>query len=371
MTRKGFLESLAGIAVSAYIPTPSGAAPETNSGIKLGATLYSYGGDLHQGYMSLEDCIADVADMGGEGIEILGESHVPDYPNPPNRWVERWFGWMEKYHTKPSAYDLFVDTMFYKNRLLTVDEAVERMVRDFKLANRLGFKILRQQVPPYPADNPADQKWAPYVKSTPAMQVIEKALPHAEKYDVKMAVELHSPTQLQSPWMDSCLEFITRTKTQHFGFTPDMSVFTRRPPRNREADLRRAGARQNILDYVRTAYENNLGPEKTVAEVKSRGGNAEEVRWASMAGVYHFSNNNPKDLLPLLPYSYHIHGKFWEMTEDMQEYSIPYEQIVPVLVEGGYHGYLSSEYEGSRLAGDASEQIRRQYVMLRRLLGRA
>ncbi|HVB33469.1 MAG TPA: TIM barrel protein [Patescibacteria group bacterium] len=339
------------------------------SATKLGVTLYSYGGDLHQGFMSLEDCIADVADMGGVGIEILGESHVPDYPNPSARWVKQWFGWMEKYHTKPSAYDLFVDTMFYKKRLLTVDEAVEYLLLDFKLAHRLGFKVLRQQWAPYPADNPADQMWAPYVKSTPAMEVIEKALPYAERYDLKMAVELHSPTQLQSPWMDSCLEFIAKTKTKHFGFTPDMSIFTRRPPRHREAQLFRAGARPEIISYIRKAYQNHLGPEKTVAEVTRMKGNAQELRWASIAGVYHFSDNDPKDLLPLLPYSYHIHGKLWEMTDDLREYSIAYEEVVPVLKEGGFQGYISSEYEGSRVPGDASEQIRRHQLMLRRLLG--
>jgi len=110
--------------------------------------------------------------------------------------------------------------MFYKNRMLTPDEAVERLVQDFQLANRLGFKVLRQQWPPYPPDNPADASLAPYVASKRAMQVIEKALPFAEKYGVRMAVELHSPTHLKSEWMDSCLDLIARTRTKHFGSAP-------------------------------------------------------------------------------------------------------------------------------------------------------
>ncbi len=44
-----------------------------------------------------------------------------------------------------------------------------------------------------------------------------------------------------------------------------------------------------------------------------------------------------------------------------------------VLVEGGYDGYLSSEYEGNRHIQDAYpvdsvEQVRRQHVMFERLL---
>ena len=49
----------------------------------------------------------------------------------------------------------------------------------------------------------------------------------------------------------------------------------------------------------------------------------------------------------------HIHAKFYEMHpvegfDYWHEYSIPYHEIVPVLAEIGYDGYLSSEYEGNR-----------------------
>ena len=45
-----------------------------------------------------------------------------------------------------------------------------------------------------------------------------------------------------------------------------------------------------------------------------------------------------------------------------------------MLIEGGYSGYLSSEYEGNRHIQDVSpvdsvEQVRRQQVMFKRLLG--
>ena len=368
ITRKDFLGTLAAGAASAYLSNAV-AAPAIPSKMKLGVTAYSYAYDLRARTMTLENVVADVADMGGQGVEILGETHVPGYPNPSDRWVQQWFGWMEKYHTKPSAYDVFVDTMFYKDRLLTVDEAVQRLVADFKLANRLGFKVLRQQWPPYKADDPADQPWAPYYKSAPAMQVIQKALPFAEKYDVKMAVELHSPTRLKSVWMDDCLEVIVKTKTKHFGFCPDMSSFVERAPRSRLAVLQREGARENILDFIGKAYMDNLGADKTVAEVAKMGGNDVEKRWASMAGIYHFSNNDPKDMAKLAPYIYHVHAKFYEMMDDAHEYSIPYEKIIPVLSEGGYSGYLSSEYEGAREDFQTSAQIRMQFVMLKRLLG--
>ena len=52
---------------------------------------------------------------------------------------------------------------------------------------------------------------------------------------------------------------------------------------------------------------------------------------------------NPKGLLPLMPYIFNVHGKFYEMTEDLVEYSMPYEEVIPVLIESGYDGYILSE----------------------------
>ncbi len=62
------------------------------------------------------------------------------------------------------------------------------------------------------------------------------------------------------------------------------------------------------------------------------------------------------------------------MLDDGTEYSIPYDKIIPVLIEGNFDGYLSSEYEGNRHIQDAHpvdsiEQVRRQQAMFARLLG--
>ena len=35
-----------------------------------------------------EDAMADIADMGAMGIEILGEGNVPGYPSPDPAWVD-------------------------------------------------------------------------------------------------------------------------------------------------------------------------------------------------------------------------------------------------------------------------------------------
>jgi hypothetical protein len=357
MTRKDFLQTVAGSALAAYVPVSYAADTRPpQAKMKLGVTLYSYGIDYLMGTMNLEDCIADVASMGGEGVEILGETHVEGYPNPSAKWVEQWFALMNKYGTKPSCLDQFVDSMRYgPDKYLTADQSMGELERDFKLAKRLGYKILR------PTFGKSD---------IPTVQLLEKAIPMAEKYDIKIAVELHSPFKLKSREGDEYLSLLAKTRTKHFGFTLDMSIFTKTPPRaqgSEIAGLKERGARDKVLEYVIQAYQNDMGSEKTMTELKKMGANEAEMSYASMGGVYHFSYSDPKDLTPYLPYTYHCHGKFYEMMDDLHEYSIPYEQVIPVMIAGGYSGYISSEFEGPQTLFLATDQIRRQHAMLRGL----
>jgi sugar phosphate isomerase/epimerase len=55
------------------------------------------------------------------------------------------------------------------------------------------------------------------------------------------------------------------------------------------------------------------------------------------------------------------------MNDDLTDPHVPYDAIVEVLLEGGYTGSLSSEYEGARDLYLASDMVRRQQAMLRRL----
>ena len=379
MTRKEFLKSMAAASV-AVAGTGTAAsivkacAPPVTSpkhNLALGVTIYSFGRDLLAGTRDLESCLAECADMGAGYVEILGETHVPGYPDPSDEWVDQWLGWLDKYNLKPSAYDIFCDTMFYKDRLLTPEELLEFLVTDMKLASRLGFHIFRQQVAPYPPDDPAESYLSPYVLSSDAMKFLELAIPYAEKYDIKMALELHGPTQIPSPWIEGCLELIERTKTKHLGFAPDFSAWTWRPPRGTVEELVEQGADREIIEYIISAYQQKLGPEKTVEEVKKMGGGETEQRFASHQGLFHSSNNSPEDIAIIAPYIYHTHAKFYDMQEDLTEYTIKYPEIIQAYIKNGVGGVLSSEYEGRNPDYSVSTAIRMQHAMLRNLLGMA
>ena len=91
---------------------------------------------------------------------------------------------------------------------------------------------------------------------------------------------------------------------------------------------------------------------------------------------------DPLDLYDIVPYIKCIHGKFNEMTEipgkpgQYEERSIQYPEVIAILNDCCYDGYIDSEYEGQRHQQDMGyeglpdevEQVRRHHEMLRRLI---
>jgi len=119
----------------------------------------------------------------------------------------------------------------------------------------------------------------------------------------------------------------------------------------------------------RFATEIDLSP--LPAEIEGLGGNEHDIALSRIAS--HYVSADPARLRDFMPYIHHIHGKFYEMTDEGTEYSIPYEEVIPILAEGGFSGWISSEYEGQRHTQDAYEvdsveQVRRHQSLLERVI---
>ena len=295
--------------------------------IDLGVSLYSYGGDFLV-TMTLEDCLADVADMGATGVEILADTHIAGYPNPTAEWVDEWHALVGRHRLTPTCYSSWLDTRLRADRTLTVDEAVSLLVRDLELAHRLGFTIVRPKLGVVSLDLVPDPVWR---------ETVERALPKAEDYGIRIAPEIHAPTPLRSTIVDDYLELARQT--EHFGLLIDTGIF-----QNAERGGTHSDSRFVFGD-----------PDPELA--------ARVAREMSKP-----MNEDPALLADLLPHVFHVHAKFWEMTDELDDPHVPYDAIVTVLAEGGYDGSLSSEYEGPRDLYLASDMVRRQQAMLRRLV---
>ncbi|GAA0792008.1 hypothetical protein GCM10008910_04480 [Faecalicatena orotica] len=282
-------------------------------GPKRGVALYSYSAEYGL-TKTLEDCFEDVHDMGAHGIEILANTHIENYPYPTDEWVENWFRLCDKYEVVPVEYGNWIDSHVLGFRDLTTEESYEMLARDMRLAHRLGFTVMRTKMPVITDALDPVANWK---------EIIKMALPLAEELGIQMCPEIHTPTNLKSKMVMDYVDFMKETGTKNFGLNIDFSVF-------------------------RTEFgENDYKDPNYVA-------------------------NTPEDLIPLLPYVYCCHAKFIQMNDEFEETTIPYKEVIQVLKDHNWDGYLLSEYEGADKYDpgyEVGQTLRRQHIMLKNYIG--
>jgi sugar phosphate isomerase/epimerase len=291
-----------------------------NTSIEYGVSLYSYTGEYGV-TMTLDDCVEDVADMGATGLEILGEAHVEDYPEPSAQWIDAWFTRLQRYGLEPTCLGSWVDTRRFGSRRMTVDEATWQLETDIRLASLLGFRFLRPKLGVVTSDLEPDPVW---VEST------ERVLDLAAEKAIVICPEIHWPTVIKSKVVDDYLAFIERTGTENFGLLMDTGVFQKSGHHRQEGTF-----------SIRLGTGEGAPPFPVVPVVPV------------------------SDLEDVLDHVVHIQAKFYEIDDDLQDHYIPWNEIVPLLERRGWTGYLSSEYEGDIGPGRASDQIRRQHALMR------
>lgn len=282
-------------------------------GPKRGVALFSYSAEFGL-TKSLEECFEDIHDMGAHGIEILANTHIENYPYPTDEWVEKWHRLCDKYEIIPAEYGNWIDSHVLGDRDLTTEEACEMLERDIRLAHRLGFRVMRTKMPVITDKLEPVKNWR---------EIIKMALPLAEKLDMKMCPEIHIPTNLKSQMVMDFVDFIKETGTKNFGLNIDFSVFR--------------------TEFAEGEYRDPL-----------------------------FIPNVPEDLIPLIPYIYCCHAKFINMNDQFEETTIPYKEIIRVLKENGWDGYLLSEYEGIDKYDEGYEvgqTLRKHHIMLKNYIG--
>lgn len=350
-----------------------------NYDIKRSVSLYSYQDEYYDGRLDLEGCLREVSKTGATGVELLAEQMIRRFPLPilTEEFQEQWFGWLKKYGLTPTCYDAFLENHLYDNRMLSIGEQVDMMKRDINLAAILGFQTLRTLV------------------STP-MEVIEGSLEYAEQKNVRIGLEVHSPFSLNSGWAEGYLEMIRRTGTSFFGFIPDMGIFCQTIPDVVTEKARRHGAKEECIriindafaqrvqkGFVKIKYDLDLGKAnmdyriangmpQLMEAVKKAGGGPADIAYANSSFTYTWCD--PQDIIDNINYIYHTHAKCYNTDENYTETSVAIQDVVDAYKKAGYHGYLSTEYEGGESLRDtyevdSIEQVRRHQEALRRAIG--
>ena len=322
--------------------------------IKRGVSLYSYQNETFLGTMTLEDCIRTSVELGTPGIEVIGEQSFWGWPEAgvADEKIAEWHQLIAKYGAVPVAHDFMLDYKRYKGREMPFDEQVASIRKDIDFGARLGVRYLRALV-------------------SIAPDVLVAAAPYAEEKGVKLLIEVHAPLHFDHPWIVRHAEAFEKSGSDALGFLPDMGMFLAAfPPVWKERFIRN-GVPQHIADYIVQAYEDRVLSEYVILNVRDLGGTGPALGMAET--LRHNAAYEPKRMLDYMHRIHHIHGKFYQMDADLVEPSIPYDKIVGVLKQGGYDGYICSEYEGNRWIEDAHavdsvEQVRRHQEMLKALI---
>ncbi|WP_396644425.1 DUF6379 domain-containing protein [Microbacterium sp.] len=299
-------------------------APEASGApFQYGVSLYSYMSDFGT-VMDLETAMASIADIGATGLEILGEAHIPNYPNPSDEWVDQWFALLQKYGLEPTNYGSWIDTRLHSSgpngRDMTVEEGAAALQRDLRLAKRLGFRFVRPKIGVVSSDLIPHPIWT---------EAVEASLPLAEELDVIICPEIHSPTPIKHEVVDDYIALIRRTGTKHFGLLLDTGIFQDRPIPLKPGEL--PGQRPAFLDGIHV---------------------------------------DPNDVFDVIDDVVFIQAKFHDIDEELDDKQIPWEPVLRALKDAGYTGYLSSEYEGEREPWRSIEQVRRQHSLIRQIADR-
>lgn len=315
------------------------------SKIKLGVTTHSYVEDWVDGRATLEDMFRHCAELGVDGIEIVQTSMVPDYPYVSDAYAGEIRRLERAYGVKLVALDGNMDRGKRWDRDLNDQEMLKILIQDLQNANKLEAPILKSQ----------------YLMGPEVMHQAEK---YAKQYGVILTVEIHNPETPTSPIMTEYYNMMVETGSTHLGFVPDFGMLANRP---NKAEFDRAianGARKEVLDYAVGLRYDGVSREEGRELMAAKEANGFEMgMFESMYGYMQFSKvPDYEGLIKILPYCPLMHGKFIDILEDGTESTIPYADVLKVLNDAGYDGYITSEFEGSVKPGRSSFAYVREHI---------
>ena len=278
----------------------------------------------------------------------------------------------------PTNFNLYDEPCIYKNRWLSEAERLSQLRHGLENAVKLGFKTARLSVD----------------YGLPNTKHLENSVKCCEEYGIIGSIEVHSPYSLKSNWAQAWFETIDKLGTKYAGIHPDAGIFrSGLMKRSCEAAIRQ-GANPEIIEMMKEEYAKAKARRAANCEQlqlpgdyrKTFGYGEPEIdeKIDAMGGgrlekslINRFSCDDPAWIKEYAKYIVHFHGKYYEIEEDDQgnlyEPSIDYPGIVKALTEMNYTGFVSSEWEGMHLFGDArpkgEEYVARHHKMIRQMEG--
>jgi sugar phosphate isomerase/epimerase len=322
--------------------------------ILLGTTLYSLTNEYHSRRYSLEALIRKVSELGiGPGLEVVGFQSFRNFPHVTDGEAEHFLSIVRESGLTLSCLGINADRWITRSREMTPAESVAYHRLQLEAAAKLKFPLVRYQYAAGP-------------------DVIEQLVPDAERLNVKLALEIHAPHHVEHPEIIAYREMYDRLRSPLLGFVPDFGASARAVPSIYVRYFEARGISSEIIQCALEIWAENGDPFARRAKFLALGPqyhwNATWVTDVSM--IFNLFSRQPAlSWLQIMPQVFHVHGKFYAIGDDGVDAAIPYEQLIPVLIQGGYRGFISSEWEGHQVTdNNGFAQVQKHHSLERRIL---
>lgn len=326
--------------------------------VSLGVTLYSMTNEWLAGHYTLPELIDEVGRRKlGPGIELIGFQSLRGFPSRvAHSDLRALRDAIERNELVPTSLASNADVARKAGAWMTTEESVEYMRPQIELAGKLGFPVVRTQIGLTP-------------------EVLERLEPIAARAKVHLGMELHAPEGPNTPRVLATRELYERIDSEYLGVIPDFSSCMRAIPPGMLEKLRQSGLSRAGVDALVRAWEAPGAPFQRygafAGEAKQLGEPPLPVGQATLVFTM-IGRENPDDWREVLPLVRHIHGKFYDVDDDLTSPSIDYETLMRVFGEANATFTMSSEWEGHAYLDmheqDAFEIVSRHQAMCRKLL---
>ncbi|WP_077035468.1 sugar phosphate isomerase/epimerase [Pelomonas sp. KK5] len=326
-------------------------------GFKLGSTLYSFTNEWHERRYDFEGLVAEVARRGlGPGLELIGFSSIRGFPVVSDDFAARFKDLMAQHQLTPSCLSINADMAIRRGTMMSVDEAVAYHVPQIEAAAKLGFPVVRCQF------------------AAPA-EVLVRLLPLAEKHGIKMGPEVHAPLNPNSPPVMAYREAYAKANSPLLGFVPDFGCSARDLPATYIANLRAQELPEHLIQLALEVWHlpKDAGWKRQEFARRVEPLRADPADVSALSVMFNIlSPGEAAAWKEIMGQVVHVHGKFYDFDTDGNETSIPYDELLPVFHDGGYEGFMSSEWEGHLYMRnvDAFDMVAKHQALSRRILDR-
>jgi hypothetical protein len=322
--------------------------------IRLGTTLFSYTTEFYQRKFSFEQLIEEVARRGqGPGLEVVGFQSFRDFPEVSDETASRFKDIVARSGLELSCLGLNADTQLRPDYIRSFEERLDLHAKQIRSAAKLGFPVVRYQYAAGP-------------------DVIKALAPLAQDLNVKLGLEIHAPHTVHHPDVMAFREMYAQVNSPYLGFIPDFGASARAIPPSYLKYYRSSGVPENAIEAALELWAEESDPWEKRPRF---------LAWAEKAGIDKskalevniffglFSRQPHRNWLEIMPQVVHVHGKFYDVDESGEDKAIDYAGLINVFAEGGYRGYITSEWEGHQVCDDSAfPYVERHHEMLKKLI---